>query len=539
MPSFPSMGGGSICATTTLAAAFQAELEASSQSDNFVGLAANGAQPTWHSLALLARRVVRSTSRLATAWIACCREHAGLHAEHPGYPDALRRAAGPLIEALAAGRTQLAELHAIELFNELEALSLDSAAIVLVVECFAAAVSQLVPNADCAHECRVLTQLLSSIASDVSGRNPSPQVLLESHDRPRVDARNPCPLPELIGASSAMRALREQVLDLASAPGTLLIAGESGTGKEVVAQALHRLGAEHARPLLAVNCSALPPELIESELFGHERGAFTGSRESAPGLLRAAADGTVFLDEVTEMPLALQPKLLRALEQRAVRPVGGLRELPIKARIVAATNRDPEHAMRSGHLRADLFYRLCVHRIDVPALRERMDDVPLLVAHFLRGLALGGHRVPRGFSGEALALLMAHDWPGNVRELKNLVEHCSARAKTGYVMPEHLPRSLRPRPSTAVSGDHPIASARPRSVPPGPGVARIAAARAVSDAPPAANDVQLPPLHQVEREHIARVLRVCDGNKTQAAQMLGLSRHQLYLRLERLGLGRR
>jgi two-component system response regulator AtoC len=304
--------------------------------------------------------------------------------------------------------------------------------------------------------------------------------------------------------------LRAELMDIASTRGAVLITGESGAGKELVAQAIHALGAGASRPFLAVNCAALPRELIESELFGHERGAFTGGMQSTPGLMRAARDGTIFLDEITEMPEALQPKLLRALEQRAVRPVGGLRELPVLARVLTATNSDPERAVQSGRLRADLFYRLCVHRIDVPPLRARPSDIPVLVSHFLRQLEEQGQRVPSRFSQASLDILQAYPWPGNVRELRNAVEHSCASARGGSVEPSHLPAAIA-RPTAELTSSN------------ADGVRNDGDHEALS-------------LRSVERRHIERVLRMAGGNKARAARLLGLSRHQLYLRLERLGL---
>lgn len=327
----------------------------------------------------------------------------------------------------------------------------------------------------------------------------------------------------LLGASPSIVRLRQELRDIAELPGSVLLVGESGTGKELVARALHDL-AGGERPFVAINCAALPRELFESELFGHERGSFTGSRDASLGLLRAAQNGTIFLDEVTEMPEALQPKLLRALEQRTVRPVGGVREFPIRARIVAATNRDPTQAIDRGQFRADLFFRLCVHRISLPPLREHRDDIPALFESFLQQLHKAGHRVSPRPTQAALTELCRYAFPGNVRELRNIIEHSVAVARGAPIEPQHLPRYVQKTPSL-------------RPVPaPGAALRAASAAQLRPLTAATANPTELAPLHQVEREHILQALEQANGNKAKAARLLGVSRHQLYSKLERLGL---
>ncbi|HYQ01325.1 MAG TPA: sigma-54 dependent transcriptional regulator [Polyangiaceae bacterium] len=328
----------------------------------------------------------------------------------------------------------------------------------------------------------------------------------------------------LVGASPAIERLRQELRDIGELPGSVLLVGESGTGKELAARALHELGGGD-RPFIALNCAALPRELFESELFGHERGSFTGSRDASLGLLRAAQNGTIFLDEITEMPEALQPKLLRALEQRMVRPVGGVREFPFRARVVAATNRDPTQAIQSGHFRADLFFRLCVHRVSLPSLRERRADIAALSELFLRQLSKAGHRVSLRPTDAALTELCGYGFPGNVRELRNVIEHGVAVARGAPLEPRHLPRYLQ----------------RTLSMVPPPSPGRTPSAPALMEtqsgaAPKANRATGLAPLHQVEREHILQALEQANGNKAQAARLLGVSRHQLYSKLERLGL---
>jgi DNA-binding NtrC family response regulator len=341
-----------------------------------------------------------------------------------------------------------------------------------------------------------------------------------------VIERNVAPHDDLglVGKSLAIERLRQELRDVGELPGSVLLVGESGTGKELVARALHELGGGD-RPFVALNCAALPRELFESELFGHERGSFTGSRDASPGLLRAAQNGTIFLDEITEMPEALQPKLLRALEQRTVRPVGGVREIPIQARVIAATNRDPAQAIQAGQFRADLFYRLCVHHISLPPLRERPSDILALSEFFLRKLSKAGHRVSQRPTDAALRELCSYDFPGNVRELRNVIEHSVAVARGAPIEPQHLPRYLQ---KTLTLVPLPAPGTAPRTV-------SLSEARS-GLRPNTSPLTALAPLCQVEREHILQALEQANGNKAQAARLLGVSRHQLYSKLERLGV---
>ena len=233
---------------------------------------------------------------------------------------------------------------------------------------------------------------------------------------------------QIVTRSAAMRALLDEAEQVAATDAAVLIHGETGTGKELLAQAIHDASARRDGPFVAVNCGAIPEALLESELFGHVRGAFTGAQRDHPGLIRSAAGGTLFLDEVGDMPLALQVKLLRVLQERQVRPVGGTRALPLDVRIVAATHRDLDAARRDGSFRDDLYWRLAVVVFTLPPLRERREDIPALAQHFLAALA-GKYRKPlRGFAPDAMALLARAPWPGNVRQLFNAVEKCVALA---------------------------------------------------------------------------------------------------------------
>ena len=249
-------------------------------------------------------------------------------------------------------------------------------------------------------------------------------------------------LHELVGDSPPMRRLKDIIAKVAPTGCPVLIEGESGTGKELVAAAIHRLSPRARGPFIPVNCSAIPADLIESELFGHVRGAFTGAVSDSSGLFRSANDGSLFLDEIVELPTTLQAKLLRVLQDMEVRPVGSSKSIPVDVRVVAATNRDLEQAMAQGALRQDLYYRLDVVRVSLPPLRERREDIPALVHHFLRRFNAKLRRTVRGISPEALAALVTHDFPGNVRELENIVERSVALATRPVIRLEDLPLDL-------------------------------------------------------------------------------------------------
>jgi two-component system response regulator PilR (NtrC family) len=226
---------------------------------------------------------------------------------------------------------------------------------------------------------------------------------------------------ELIGSSGPMQHVKDVIAKVAVTDSPVLVQGESGTGKELVAAAIHRLSVRAKRPFIPVNCSAIPQDLIESEFFGHVRGAFSGAVADALGLFRGADEGTIFLDEIGELPPSLQVKLLSVLQEMQVRPVGSTKAFSVNVRVIAATNRDLDRAINDGTFRQDLFYRLNVVRVDLPPLRERRDDVPALVSHFIRRLNTRFHRDVRGIDPDALATLTAYNFPGNVRELENLL----------------------------------------------------------------------------------------------------------------------
>ncbi|MCA9536916.1 MAG: sigma-54-dependent Fis family transcriptional regulator [Myxococcales bacterium] len=305
----------------------------------------------------------------------------------------------------------------------------------------------------------------------------------------------------IVGRSDAIQRVRDLVERVADAPSSVLITGESGTGKEVVARALHYSGARNAAPFVVVNCGALPEALMESELFGHEKGAFTGASARKKGLFQEAEGGTLFLDEVGELPLALQVKLLRVLQERRVRPVGGANEVPVEVRIVAASNRDLEEEVRRGGFREDLYYRLNVIRIELPPLRERADDIPTLARHLLRKHNLLQRRDLQ-LSGDALRWLSAQSFPGNVRQLENVIE----RAVTLTDGPEILPRDFVPQRALAPAD-------APLGVLPEQGL-----------------DLEQH-LAQIELGLLQQALERTGGNRTQAAALLGMSFRQFRYRL--------
>jgi two-component system, NtrC family, nitrogen regulation response regulator NtrX len=240
---------------------------------------------------------------------------------------------------------------------------------------------------------------------------------------------------QLVGRSPAMRRVYDVVRQIADTTATVLITGESGTGKELIARAIHRQGGRRDRPFVAVNCAALPAELLESELFGHERGAFTGAHARKLGKFEVAHTGTLLLDEIGSLRLDLQPKLLRALQEREIERVGGSRAIGIDVRIIAATNAELRQAVAAGRFREDLFYRLSVVPLRVPALRERRDDIPLLARHFMARAAESSGQRPREISEDAMAALQTYDWPGNVRELRNIIERLLIMAPGGVEDP--------------------------------------------------------------------------------------------------------
>ncbi|MGE5183841.1 MAG: sigma-54-dependent transcriptional regulator [Acidobacteriota bacterium] len=317
-------------------------------------------------------------------------------------------------------------------------------------------------------------------------------------------------LAELVSKSRAMQKIFETVQKISSARTSVLVSGESGTGKELVARALHTAGARAKAPFVAVNCGAIPDELMESELFGHKKGAFTGAIADTAGLFQQADGGTLFLDEIGELSLGLQVKLLRALQERKVKPVGATDELELDVRVIAATNRDLEAEVARGAFRADLYYRLNVIEIRIPPLRQRREDIPLLVEHFLRRFAAEHGRTVQ-LMPDALKKLEDYDFPGNVRELENIIERAVALASTPTLTAADLPELRAPRAAAAdVPAQFPAEG--------------VDLERLVAD---------------FERAWVTRALEQAAGVRKKAAALLGISFRSLRYRLDKLGLAER
>jgi two-component system response regulator AtoC len=349
-----------------------------------------------------------------------------------------------------------------------------------------------------------LTALDAAVARALSTSRMRRHIAVLSADR-----GHPSPLAAIVGGSAAMEQLRMVVGRLAgSDTTTVLIEGESGAGKEVVARAIHLEGARRERPFMQVNCAALPEHLLESELFGHERGSFTDAHTQKRGLFETAEGGTVMLDEIGDLPAGGQAKLLRLLENKTFRRVGGVTELHADVRIIAATNVNLEERVGEGRFRADLFFRLNVVRVVVPPLRAHLDDVPTLAAHFIARYNQELKRQVAGVSPQAMELLRAFSWPGNVRELRNVIERAFIlHASADEIRPEHLTPELR----------------------------EVSAPRSREQLVPPVDEHGLV-LDDVERRLIAEAMERASGNQSKAARLLGVSRDTLRYRLKKHGM---
>ena len=298
----------------------------------------------------------------------------------------------------------------------------------------------------------------------------------------------------MIGTSKQMKEVFNTISKVAPLDSTVLITGESGTGKELVARAIHYNSKRTDKPFICVNCTTLPEALIESELFGHEKGAFTGAHATKPGQFELCNGGTIFLDEIAEMPIASQSKLLRVLEENKIRRVGGTKDIPVDIRVIAASNRNIDDALKERHLREDLFYRLKVINIHMSPLRERKGDIPLIIQYYLEKFKGKATHPIKGFSTEAVKLMESFSWPGNVRELKNCIERAIVLSKREILGPKDLDLI----PQDAVFDKNKV----------------------------------IPPLDEIEKKHIHKVLETCKGNKTKAAELLGIRRSTLYEKLK-------
>ena len=313
------------------------------------------------------------------------------------------------------------------------------------------------------------------------------------------------PFTGIVGSSEAMRVVLDVVARVAATDSTVLITGETGSGKELIARAVHQRSRRAAGPFVAINCAAMPETLLESELFGHARGAFTDAKLARAGLLLQASGGTLLLDEIGEMPMAVQAKLLRVLQERTVRPVGGDKEIPLDVRIAAATNRDLELAVDEGRFRQDLFYRIHVVRIEVPSLKARGNDVLELAQQQLQRFASAAGKSVKSISTAAAERLLSYDWPGNVRELQNVIERAVALTRYEELTVDDLPENVRARSDSRIV----VAADDPE---------------------------HLPPMEEVERRYVLRVLDAVHGNKALAARILGFDRKTLYRKIDRFNV---
>jgi DNA-binding NtrC family response regulator len=332
--------------------------------------------------------------------------------------------------------------------------------------------------------------------------------LLRENTKFREELKSKDEWSPLVGSSPAMLEVYKLVARVSESRSTVLLQGESGTGKELIARAIHGNSPRRDKPFVPVNCGALPDTLLESEMFGYEKGAFTGAVGTKTGLFESANGGTLFLDEIGELGQALQVKLLRVMQDQEVRRVGGTNSIKVDVRMIAATNRDLEQLVKEGKFRDDLFYRLNVVRITLPSLKEREEDIPMLAHHFLHKCAGGATTAVRGFHPDTMECLQRYRWPGNVRELENAIERAVSLSHGPLLTPDDLPAQIRQAPAPA---DH-----KP-------------------DMPDTAESVYLT-LEEVEKRHLVRVLKETKGNKVKAAKILGIDRRTLYRMAERFGL---
>lgn len=388
---------------------------------------------------------------------------------------------------------QLPEVDGLELLNRILTIRPDT--IVLMITAYATVENAVTAFRRGAHDYLMKPVLFDELLAKIDRLLRYKQLVRQNHVL-RRQLHQEINLDNLIGASPAMCAVKELIRKIGPSRGNVLVTGESGTGKELVARALHSQGAAPDEPFLAVNCAAIPSELLETQLFGHVRGAFTGADRENLGLFAAAGRGTVFLDEVGDMPLQTQAKLLRAIENKEVLPVGATRTTPVRARVLAATNKSLPNEVADGRFRADLFYRLNVVEIHIPPLRERPEDIPDLVHSLLQRHAVAHGKPVHGVDNTAMRLLRSAPWPGNVRELDNALQRAVILAEAPILTTDDF-ATIPGETSTALDSDDLRAN-----------------------------------LARAERQHLRRVLTRAHGDKREAARRLGLSLSSLYRKLE-------
>ncbi len=441
--------------------------------------------------------------------------------EHDGYTVLTAHRGGEALELLRRHRPdivmtdlRLPDIGGMELLRE--AKRQDPQTLVIMITGFATVDSSIEAIREGAYD-YIPKPFTATQLQILIGRAANQVRLARDNERLRGELRERYSLENVIGVSAAMQRVFSLVLRVASTDASVFIRGESGTGKEVIARAIHQNSPRAEQAFVAVNCAAFPENLLESELFGHEKGAFTGATVQKRGLMEIASGGTFFLDEICEMDLELQAKLLRVLQERKIRRVGGESEIPIDIRVIAATNRDPEEAVAEGTLRQDLYFRLNVVPVTIPPLRERREDIALLAQHFLRRFAEKYDRDAESqlrLSAEALRVLSAHSWPGNVRELQNLMERIASLAIPGQeVTAEDLPDEF---PITAGGG---------ASGPPG-----------VVDIEQPFHEAKEEAIEAFERAYLEALLVRYDGNISEAARQAGIDRKTIHRMLKKYDL---
>jgi Nif-specific regulatory protein len=365
--------------------------------------------------------------------------------------------------------------------------------------------TQLAPTLETALACLEMTGTYVGLYLQTTGLQERLKTLPEPGEAPGVGLPLSYDPDRIIGQSLSMKAIMQEIQQAAQSRSTILLRGESGTGKELVARALHKLSERSQQPFVKLNCAALPESLLESELFGHERGAFTGAVKTRRGRFELADQGTLFLDEIGDISLATQIKLLRVLQERTFERVGGSRSLTVDVRIIAATNADLEEAVRTRHFREDLYYRLHVVPIVLPPLRERKEDVPLLVGHFLQRFNAENRKALK-ISSAAMDLIVGYDWPGNVRELENCIERMVVMTRREVIAPEDVPLPISlytPTPAPRILFPEATAATLPKAV------------------------------AEIERERLLEALRRSGGVQTRAAALLGITPRQLGYKLKK------